>query len=148
MPQRHPSRHRARQDDRRLCEAQLRYAVDQRLQLAHRGDGRLHDHARVAGHPMAFGEFGDFLQGLVGLLIAMAGQAQFHHALDRQADLLQVDLGRVAADHAAGLKLGHPLGHCRGREIDLARQLRVRGPPVFQQGGEEHAVVLVHGDSC
>ncbi|MNN70768.1 hypothetical protein D3C81_1866440 [compost metagenome] len=94
---------------------------------------------------MALGQFGDACQRIIGLLIAMAGQAQFDYALDRQADLFQVYLRRVAGDDAAGFEFCHPFGHCRRRQIHLTRQLRKRGPAVFEQGGEQHAVVLVHG---
>ena len=94
---------------------------------------------------MAFGQLGYLGQRFVGLLVAVAGQAQFDHALDRQADLAHVDLGLVAGDNPAGLELGHPLGHRRRRQVHLARQLREGGAAIVEQGGEQHAVVLVHG---
>ena len=85
LPQRHPPLYGAGQNNRGLAEAELRYPINQALQLGHRAHRRLHDHAGVARDPVAFGEFGYLRQGVVHLLAAMVGQPQLNHALNRQA---------------------------------------------------------------
>ena len=93
---------------------------------------------------MAFGQLGDFREGVVNLLAAIVGQAQLYRALDRQADFGEVHLGLVPGDHATGFQLGYALGHGGGGEVDRAGQLREGGAAVFKQGAEEHSVVFVH----
>lgn len=145
MPQWHPLLYRTRQHDRRLAEAEFRHSVDQLFQLGHRAHGRLHDHAGVAGDAVAFGELRNFDQFVVHLRVAMLVQAQFDDALDRQAELGHVDLGRVTGDDAAGLEFGHALGDGGGGQVHFAGKIGVGRATVFEQGAEQHAVVFVQG---
>ena len=138
-------RHRGGLQDRRRRLAVEREAVDDLLEVLDVADVGADQVAVLARHAQALDDLGR-LHGERRDLVQLArrGAHADDHA-EREAERARVDVGAVAADHAAALEPREPVRDRRGREADAAAELGERQPGVGLQLGDQGEVGVVQG---